>query len=95
MTTSAQIAHTGPRAGRLQSRPNSIAGKTAPARDSPIPACSVLREDPELAAAVPEPRRQDALRRCTAPALTITAENSGVLSTIQDHPGGLGLLNGK
>ena len=93
MTTSAQPAPTGPRAhGRLPRGPNANAGTTARARESAAPRCNLLREDPELAAAVASPRRQDALRRCTAPVVTITAQNSHALSTLQDRPAGLGLL---
>ena len=92
MATSGQNGQIGPQAGpggrRLPSSPNPTGSRTGPARDSPIPVCKLLREDPELAAAVPEPRRKDALWRCTAPVLTITAQNSGALSTIQDHPEG-------
>jgi CRP/FNR family transcriptional regulator, cyclic AMP receptor protein len=65
---------------------------TASSRDSPLPVCELLREDPELAAAVPGPRRRDAFRRCTAPLLTITARNSHALSALEDRPGGLGFL---
>ena len=96
MPTSGRTAQTSPQAQpaglRVSSSPNPTDGETAPGRGFPIPVCKLLHEDPELAAAVPQPRRKEALRRCTAPVLTISAQNSGALSTIHDRAGGVGLL---
>jgi CRP/FNR family transcriptional regulator, cyclic AMP receptor protein len=62
----------------------------APAECASFPLCNLLREDPELAGAVPEPRRGEALDRCTAHVMRITAPDS--MATALLPTGGVGLL---
>jgi CRP/FNR family transcriptional regulator, cyclic AMP receptor protein len=95
MAAPAQPAQIIPQAQPSSHRSPSRLTRTGPARpqapDPRVSMCKVLREDPELAAAVPEPRRQEALDRCTAPEMTISAPAS-VRSAVLEVGGGFGLL---
>jgi CRP/FNR family transcriptional regulator, cyclic AMP receptor protein len=55
------------------------------------PLCHVLREDPELADAIPAERRQQAIEECTAPELWIQPGPSGGRGSL-GFRGGIGVL---
>jgi CRP/FNR family transcriptional regulator, cyclic AMP receptor protein len=58
--------------------------------DSPV-RCHVLREDPELAEAIPPGRREEAIEECTAPELLLRPGSWGGWGSL-GFRGGIGLL---
>ena len=76
---------------RSLSGPAAASAVGASTQAARVPVCKLLHEDPELAAAVPQPRRKEAVDRCTVSVMTIKT-GSGMAAALLRPGHGMGVL---